>query len=297
MENLFILLLSFLSLVLFILYLKTKYLYFWNLDQTQIERLEYKIPVENAELNSYLILPKYAHQNEENKQSDKKIPLIIVNHGWGMNAKMMMYWAIGLSLGGPYACFLYEVRGHGKSKGKKRLTKELMSDVPKVIDFAFNLNHPLIDYSRVGFFGFSYGANCALTRAYEDSRIKVIVALAGPHDTKHTFIRKPENLRARIGLLNIKISGINAKRISDEENKIISPKYVLDPSNIQKNQNVLLIHGDHDNIIHVSEALKNKALINIPDRNLVIIKNTHHAINQQEWIALARTLQFFNEML
>jgi pimeloyl-ACP methyl ester carboxylesterase len=297
MISIIIVVLSVLCVVLLLLFLTTKYLYFWNLDQSQIELSNFEIPVGDLNLNAFLIFPKYALLTQENTQSNSKIPLIIINHGWGMNARMMLYWAIGLSLGGPYACFLYEVRGHGKSQGKKRLTRELMSDVTKVIDYAFDLNHPMIDYSRVGFFGFSYGANCALTRAYEDTRIKAIVSLAGPHDTKYNFLRKPENFRARIGLLNIKLSGINAKTISDEDNKIISPKYILNPSNSQKNQNILLIHGEYDNIIHVSESLKNKEMLSLSDKNFVLIKNTHHAINQQEWIALARSLQFFNEKL
>ena len=298
MLNLLISILLILCVVFLLLFLKTKYLYFSNLDTSQIEIENFKISVaENINLNAYLILPKYAVPKNNEKNDYQKIPLIILNHGWGMNATMMLYWAIGLSLGGPYACFLYEVRGHGKSQGKKKLSEELMNDVHKVIDYVFELKNPFIDFSNVGFFGFSYGANCALTKAYLDTRINAIVAVAGPHDTKYNFIRKPENWRARIGLFIIKITGIPAKKISDEENERISPKYILDPTNNERNKNILLIHGVKDNVIHVSECEKNRDLLQLGDRNVAIIRGAHHSVNSQEWIVLSRSLQFFHEKL
>lgn len=280
-----------------LLYLVTRFLYFNRLDESQVEITNFQIPVGNINLNSYLIFPKFVLEEKERSQTDFKLPLIIVNHGWDMFYKLIQYWAIGFSIGGPYACLIYEVRGHGKSKGKKRMTVEMMEDVTRVIDHVFAMKDPRIDYSNVGFFGFSYGAICALTKGYSDPRVKAVVAMAGAHDVKACFSRKPESFKARIRLNGLIFSGLNHKKISEEDNKVMSPKYVIDPNNHEKNQNVLLIHGENDNCIPFSEFEKNAELLQSKPENLVRIPNTNHSLNSQELIAFSRALGFFRNKL
>jgi dienelactone hydrolase len=247
-----------------------------------------KIPVGDIELAGYLLFPKYVL--DENNNPKLKIPLIIINHGWGSSSKIMNPYACAISLGGPYACLLYDMRGFGKSPGKKGVNSKVFDDVIKVIDYASNIN--FIDTSRLGFLGISMGGNIALTRVYHDKRIKAIVSLASPFDTKENFLTYKA-----IPCRMIKLTGLNAKKISDDENKKISPKYQLKANDSELNKRIFLIHAKNDGIIKFDEFLKIKQLLNLPAEQFLICEKGNHLFrNQHIWI-LSSALRFFHEKL
>ncbi len=282
-------------LYLLIQYLRTKMFYFSKMDLSSVVMKPVKIPSGDIELNGKLILPKIVL--DDKNQLISKLPLIFLNHGWSQNVDMMMLmeYAVPLAIGGPYAILVYDCRGHGKTPGKKKLNSEIFDDIPKVIDFGEKLDD--IDPNRLGFMGMSFGGEVALSRAYSDERIKAVVAMASPHDAKASFSRKPESFKARMNLALLGSVGVKGKKISDESNESISPKYILKKERKDLNGRVFLIHGKHDNLIPIDDFVKNREILGLPDDQVLILEKGGHASFRQELLIIASALRFFRTKL
>jgi pimeloyl-ACP methyl ester carboxylesterase len=290
---------------LLVLVLKNTMLYFEGMDKTVVSATKLKIPVGDIELNARLIYPKYAL--DENSVPKKKLPLIFFNHGWGAGIDMPLtaQYVISLAIGGPYAVLMYDCRGLGKSpagydeKGlklkKRTFTDKIFDDIPKVIEFGLNL--PNIDTNHVGFIGMSMGGQIALSRAYPDTRITAVVAMCTPYNAKENFARRPENLRARFMLFDMRMGGVNPKNISDEINRSISPEFIIDRNNIALNQRVMLLHTKNDCCISYNEFLKNKEALGLPDENVLVTKGGDHIFLHQEALVISSALRFFKEKI
>ncbi len=285
-----------LILLLLVKYAKTSPpMFFSKMDWSQVLLKDVKIPGVDITLNGKLVLPKFAL--DENGKPLKKLPLIFLNHGWHMSMKMtyLMQWALPLALGGPYAVLVYECRGHGKSPGKLRFDEKIVGDLPKIFDFGLTFDE--IDPQRVGFIGMSFGGEMALTRAYEDKRIKAIVSIASPHDAKENFSRAPESFSARMTLKMLKVAKVNGKKMTDELNRYISPRYIIDTSNKSLNERVLVIHARHDSLIPLSEFEKNRDMLGLTKDRYVVLEKGGHAPFRQELVIIAAALRFFKDKL
>ncbi len=253
-----------------------------------------QIPVGDLNLAGQIILPKFAL--DENGQPIEKLPLIIINPGLDAPMKYPQFksWGTGLALGGPYAILLYDIRGQGKSPGKRVIGETIFNDATKVIDFAENL--PEIDPQRIGFWGISLGGQMALTRAFIDNRIKAIVALCALNNLKQNFTVTPKSLFRKIVRIYLRLSGVNGKKISDENNRQISPAFYLDQRPELKDRTMLLI-CKNDEIIDYSEFEINQKTLNSPADHLGIFKKGGHTFHNQELSVLAHSLRFFKRYL
>jgi predicted acyl esterase len=269
--------------------------YFGSMDYSQISTKEIKIPVGDIVIHACLFLPKYAL--DENNVPTKKLPLIFFNPGWGMEIDSAMFkqWAAPLALAGPYAVLGYDFRGLGKTPGKLLMKPIILDDIPKIIDFGLKL--PEIDPSRVGFIGVSFGAVVALTKAYPDTRIKAIASVVGLSNVFDNFKRKPKNIKERIMLKGLHISGVKVELLSEEDNKIMSPMYVMDPSRADLNERVFLMNCKTDECIAFDELAKNQKILNLPKERVLVTEKGGHIGLHQELILLSRIAQFFNSKL
>ena len=205
-----------------------KMFYFSNMDMSQIIIKRVKIPVGDIKLNAKIVLPKYAlDENSRPRPEYGKLPLIIVNHGWGMNIDliMLMQYVAAIALGGPYVVLAFDVRGFGKSPGKAVVSPKLFADVPKVIDFGEQLEE--VDPTRMAYAGMSLGGQMTLMGAYPDKRIKALVAIVAPHNVKENFTRGKRSIKEQLYLGFLRILGVNGKKISVEVNEITSPEFIL----------------------------------------------------------------------
>ncbi len=283
-------------LLLLVKYVKISPLYYFSkMDWSQALVKDVKIPAVDIALNGKLVLPKFAL--DENGKPLKKLPLIFLNHGWNMSMKQsyLMQWVLPLALGGPYAVLVYECRGHGNSPGKRRFDAKIFDDIPKVIDYGFTLEE--IDPQRVGFVGMSFGGEAALTRAYVEDRIKAVVSIASPHDAKENFSRVPESNKARFTLLMLKAAGVSGKKISDELNRAVSPRYIIDKSNKSLNDRVFVIHARNDALIPISEFEKNREMLGLTKDRFLVLEKGGHAPFRQDLLILAAALRFFKAKL
>ena len=269
--------------------------YFGSMDYTQIVSREMKIPVGDIDIHARLFLPKYIL--DETNMPIKKIPLIFFNPGWGMEIDSAMFrqWAVPLALAGPYAVLGYDFRGLGKTPGKLLMKPIILEDIPKIIDFGLKL--PAIDSNRVGFIGVSFGAVVALTKAYPDPRIKAIASVVGLSNVFENFKRKPKNIKERVMLKGLHISGVKVELLSEEDNKIMSPMYVMDPNRADLNERVFLMNCKTDECIAFDELAKNQHILNLPKERVLVTEKGGHIGLHQELILLSRITQFFNSKL
>ena len=287
--------LAIIAVVFALLFLVTKFLYFLGMDFSPVLTMQLKIPVGDIELNAKLLLPRYALN--ENEIPREPIPLVFFNPGWASTIDLivMKQYAAAIALGGPYAVLMYDCRGFGKSPGKRKLDAKLFDDVIKVFDFGEKLDG--IDPNRLGFIGISMGGEVALARAYPDKRIKAIVAMCTPHDAKENFTRKPESVGARVRLGFLSISGVKGKKIPDDTNQKISPRYVLEINNSALNDRVMIIHTKTDTVIYPGEFEKNRQTLGLGDDRAIILERGGHAFFHQELSVLASALRWFKEKL
>lgn len=100
---------------------------------------------------------------------------VVLLHGYGLAQFAMTPWAFRLAQDG-WRCVLVDLRGHGKSTGKKIFygTREAndMKQLLDALENASELRKP------VTAFGESYGASLALRWKAEDSRVQNVVAIA-----------------------------------------------------------------------------------------------------------------------
>jgi predicted alpha/beta-fold hydrolase len=300
MENLFLWIIVIL-LFLLVIFLAIKiiifpFTYFAKMDLSQIKAKELLIPVGDIELHACLYLPKYA-LNENNHPQNGKLPLIFLNPGWGqeIDTPMLKQWTIYLALTGPYAVLTFDYRGLGKSPGKKLMTPLILEDIPKVIDFGANL--PEIDPDRLGFMGMSFGAVVALTKAYSDERIKAILSVVGLSNCKENFSRKPKNLKERFVLKMLHVSGVKHEILSEEDNRNMSPEFVLKTDRPDLNERVFLMNCKTDECIAFESFAKNQNILKLPPEQILITETGGHAGFHQELILASRIAQFFHSKL
>ncbi len=275
-----------------------KVFYFSNMDLSQIQTKRYQIPVGDIELNAKLVLPKYALDEKDMPKSEYgKLPLIIMNHGWGMNIDliMLMEYLAAIAIGGPYAVLAFDVRGFGKSPGKKVINPKTYEDIPKVINFGEKLEQ--INPTRMGYVGMSLGGQMTLMGAYPDKRIKALIAIAAPHNAKENFTRGNRSFKDHLWLTFLRILGVNGKKIKDEENEIISPEFILQKDNRELNDRVMLIHARDDHVINYNQFLKNREILGLSDKQVLLFEKGDHTLFHQELSILAAVLRFFKEKL
>ncbi|HME55558.1 MAG TPA: alpha/beta fold hydrolase [Candidatus Lokiarchaeia archaeon] len=287
--------LSFVGAIFVALYIKKGIFYFSGMDLDTVLVKHVKIPVGDIELNGKLLFPRFAL--DENQSPREPLPLIFFNHGWGayIDQIFMMQYAASIAMGGPYAVLMHDCRGFGKSPGIRKLDAQLFDDVIRVIDFGEKLEG--IDPERLGFIGVSMGGQVALARAYPDKRIKAIVAMCTPHDAMENFTRKPESLNARVQFGLVRISGVNAKKVPEETNQKISPRFFLEDSNSELNNRVMLLHDKDDALVHPREFEMNRKILGLGDDRAMIFKHGGHPFLHQELLVLASALRFFKAKL
>jgi predicted alpha/beta-fold hydrolase len=270
--------------------------YFAKTDMSQILAKELQIPVGDIELHACYYLPKYA-LDSNNQPVKARLPLIFLNPGWGqkIDSMFLKQWAVYLALAGPYAVLTYDYRGLGKSPGKKLMTPKILEDIPRVFDFGAKL--PEIDPGKMGFIGFSFGAVVALTKAYSDERIKAIVSIVGLSNCKKNFSRKPKDLKETMGLKMLDLAGVKPEILSDEDNRLMSPEFVLKPDRPDLNHRVFLMNSTTDECIVFDSFTKNQNILKLPQEQILVTKKGGHAGFHQELILASRMAQFFHTRL
>jgi len=161
----------------------------------------------------------------------KRLPTIILCHGWGGTAKMLRPQAIAFAKAG-YFVVSFDYRGWGESDSRVVLTRPAPAERPdhrftaevkevrEVVDpldqttDLLNAIHwvqgePQCDTARIGLWGSSYSGGHVVYAAARDPRVKATVSqvpaldsrwvVATPWDTKQTFAEATRRARGESG--------------------------------------------------------------------------------------------------
>jgi dienelactone hydrolase len=157
-----------------------------------------KIMSEGVRLSAEVFAPK--------DRAGKRLPTVILCHGWGGTAALLRREAVGFAKAG-YVAITFDYRGWGASDSRvilmapapakkegQRFTAEVI-EVREVVDpfeqttDIFNVIHwavaePEVDKDRLGLWGTSYAGGHVVYVAARDPRVKCLVSQVGALDSR-----------------------------------------------------------------------------------------------------------------
>lgn len=215
-------------------------------------------------------------------------PALVVMHGWGGNAAMMLPLAAPLHAAG-YTLLLIDARCHGRSDG------DSFASLPR---FAEDIEAALrwlagqagVDAARLGVIGHSVGAGAALLAASRQPGIRAVVSIAA-------FAHPAAMMRRWLAALHIPYWPLGAYILAYVQHVIgfrfddIAPRRTI----AQVACPVLLIHGLEDATVPADEARQIHAARRSEAVRLVLIPGSHddygdiakHLVSLQEFLDAA----------
>lgn len=176
-----------------------------------------------------------------------KSPAVLLMHGWGANASLMLPAVAPLHAAG-YAVLLLDARCHGNSDD------EPFTSLPRFAqDIEAGLNwlqlQPAVDGTRVAVIGHSVGAAAALLSATRRMDMRAVVSLgafAHPYEVMRRYLREFHIPYLLIGWYVLRhVQRVIGARFDD-----IAPINTI----AQARCPVLLIHGVDDDIVPFKDA-------------------------------------------
>lgn len=211
-------------------------------------------------------------------------PAVIVLHGWGGNAGMMLPVAAPLHASG-YAVLMIDARNHGNSDA------DTFSSMPRFAEdleaaFGWLSAHTEIDATRIAVLGHSVGAAAALLAASRQPAIAAVVSVASfahPREMMQRWLAGHHIPELPVGWYVLHyIEWIIAHRF-DEIAPISTARLLRCP--------LLLIHGEEDEIVPVCDSRRILAVAS-QRAELMLIPGGHDefAALDHHFNALARFL-------
>lgn len=176
-----------------------------------------------------------------------------------------------------FAVLIFNFRGTGASAGNLDIFG-WSADLKAAIDYLYAL--PEVDKSHLSVLGFSGGAAVSVFVASQDRRVSSVVACACPAEFSFLEANEPQSLIEHfrsIGAIRDKDFPHSVEEWIDGF-RIISPiEYVAGIAP----RPLLLVHGDADEVVDVSQAYELYARAGEP-KQLVIIEGGGHKLRRDE---------------
>jgi len=263
-----------------------------KIDKSFLDSTWIQIPKENG---SYF----HAQIYREKLTNNQPRPYIIAAHGMNCNVESIEWFSIPLVKAG-YHVIAFNQNGHGQkphqSPGNRRIYPEIMVGIHDVVNWVLTQSDLLRDTTLkpvIGFVGHSTGGLMALSQAYLNPHIQVVIALSQIHDFMEVATRKaPFYSSSSLFRIGLKLSGAKID-YSDAENRIISPKYCLRPAPENENR-VFMIHA-LDDVLPIDQAYLNRDLAQIPAENCLFLHKGGHGFRGQETVVVAQIITWFRK--
>lgn len=191
-------------------------------------------------------------------------PAVVVLHGWGGNASVMLPLARPLNHAGFHAFFL-DARGHGHSEADDHASMlRFAEDLEIAIDWL--VQQPRV--ASIGVIGHSIGAGATILAASRNRTIDAVVSVSGLADVwevlrDQTAIRRlPTAARRAVRRTMERVMGVTLEEIAPERvvERVLAP--------------VLVVHGTDDEIIPPEHA---ERLATAAGAELILIEGGTHA--------------------
>lgn len=178
-----------------------------------------------------------------------KVPAIVVMHGWGANASMMLPSAVPLH-GAGLAVLLLDARCHGAS-GDEDFTSlpRFAQDIEAGLDWLARQSR--VDAKRLAVIGHSVGAGAALLSATRRNDIRAVISISA-------FAHPYEVMRRLLAQHHIPYFGVgwyvlrHVQRVIGARFDDIAPLHSMTRARCP----VLLVHGEDDDIVPFDDALR-----------------------------------------
>ena len=174
-------------------------------------------------------------------------PALVVMHGWGGNAQMMLPLAAPLHAAG-YSLLLIDARCHGRSDG------DTIASLPRFAEdieaaLAWLRQQPGVDPAALGVIGHSVGAGAALLVATRQTELRALVSLAA-------FAHPAAMMRRWLATVHIPYWPLGAYILAYVQRVIGFRFAAIAPVNTIARVAcpVLLVHGLEDATVPVAEA-------------------------------------------
>ena len=254
-----------------------------NIERIEVDRVRNK----KREIATLIV------SSEDKKLVDKKNSIIIITHGFSDTKESLQnYFLPFVQLG--YVILSYDARGTGKSKNVGRRSQFLkrIEDFEKIIKWV-SMNNEL-NKKRICCVGFSIGALTTLCGGFNNETIDKIIAISAISNYRKNLPRFNVIVMLSYFLKGVKLFP------KYEENRKLSPSIMI--SQIKKliseekwkilSNRVLLIHARNDRIIKMINFEENSEVLNIPEKNRLVINKGGHTHKKNELILVGRSLKF-----
>jgi pimeloyl-ACP methyl ester carboxylesterase len=189
-------------------------------------------------------------------------PLVIVLHGWGGNSADMLPIGPGLVNAGFHVLFL-DARKHGLSDDEDFMSMpRFAEDLRTAIEAVYDLD----DVTAIAVIGHSVGAAAAIYAASLDQRIDAVVAVAS---FAHAAEMMRRNLRFPAPVTWALLQVI--ERMIGHDYDDFAPRSRIGDVTVP----VMLVHGDADTVIPLSDSLDLHARLD--GSEVVVVPNGTHA--------------------
>jgi len=198
----------------------------------------------------------------------KRRPALVVMHGWGGNAEMMLPVAAPLHAAG-YALLLVDARCHGRSDDDSFASlPRFAEDIDAAL--AWLVLQPEVDAQALGVIGHSVGAGAALLAASRRSDLRAVVSLAA-------FAHPATMMRRWLAGMHIPYWPLGAyilayvQRVIGHRFDAIAPCHTI----ARVACPVLIVHGLADETVPVAEAREIHAAGNSDAVELLLLPGSH----------------------
>jgi len=254
--------------------------------------------VNNAQVtcNDGVILPAFVYrtsETQEERDTTTKKPGLLFIHGFSGAPEDGECYTKALAVAG-FVCMAYSQRGHGrrrKAPGSRLEWWKMWHDFPVVLDAFLAL--PDVDPNRVFVMGHSLGSNLAMTRGYNDPRVKAVIALSGmPIQAMES--RPGGGSRPRIASMFKRF--FNGSGLSLEEGlAMISPMSNAPKDDPRAKNRIFLIRCRDD--IFPAEPFNNmKAWFGVPDEHCLFLDHGGHKAEGQHAIITAQLIRWLDRV-
>ena len=237
------------------------------------ERLSVKMR-DSIEIKGLLYVDKELEEKEDNS-----VPTILLLHGVNGRKEHKLNIIFQLVKHG-FAVFSVEQRGHGESGGYSSFLKKEPRDMEEVIDY-IEKHHSFANASHLALLGFSYGGGVGAILQAKDDRIHASVLYHPLVSLEHLTELMPFQ-----NLIGISYDLGNFEEIEDG----------LDVCSQSNTKNLLLIHGEEDELISLEDSKDLYEKVGgkyRTDIGLEIIPNLNHFETEEDDEALKHAIVWF----
>lgn len=204
-----------------------------------------------------------------------RAPAVAVLHGWGSNAEMMLPVAAPLHQAG-YAVLLFDARCHGRSDDDNFASlPRFAEDLDYVLGWL--AQQPGVDAAKMAVLGHSVGAGAVLlaaSRRHDLAAVISVAAFSHPANMMRRFLAARHVPYMLFGWYVIRY----VQRIIGQRFDAIAPRHTISKIRCP----VLLVHGNDDTTIPVSEAHEIYAQRTSDAVQLLILPGEHDASDELE---------------